>query len=259
MTHPRYFPFTGTGLLLLPAIVACSAPVAQGLSEPDANRVILALSDAKIGSTKRADTQSEGRYLVEVPTSDVASALQTLQQRGLPSPESAGILASLGETGLVASKVSEHARLVVGTAGELERSLREVDGVLSVRVHLAVPEADPLLPEETPKYATASVLVRHRGPTPPIAATEVQRLVAGAVAGLEQERVAVVMQSIVLSDTDNSRSVVQLGPFSVSQSSVSTLKALLGAAGFVNILLVGLVLLLWQRAKGNRAIPSDAT
>jgi type III secretion protein J len=219
--------------------------------------VILALSDAKIGATKRPDAQNEGRFLVEVPTSEVASALQTMQRRGLPSPESAGILASLGETGLIASKTSEHARLVVGTAGELERSLREIEGVLGVRVHLAVPENDPLIPEETPKVASASALVRHRGATPPISASEVQRLIAGAVAGLQYERVAVVMQPVAGSDTEAGQSVVQLGPLSVSQASVPTLKALLAALGLVNILLVAFLLLMWQRAKGHRAIHSD--
>ncbi len=220
--------------------------------------MVLALSDANIGATKKPDAQTEGRFLVEVPTTEVASALQTLQRRGLPSPESAGILASLGETGLIASKSSEHARLVVGTAGELERSLRDVDGVLSVRVHLAVPESDPLLTEE-PRLATASVLVRHRGANPPIPATEVQRLVSGAVAGLALERVAVVMQPVVGGETETGQSVVQLGPVSVSQSSVPTLKALLAALALVNILLVGFVLFIWQRAKVHRAAHSDAT
>jgi len=228
------------------------------LTEPEANRVVLALSDAKIGATKKVDAQSEGRFLVEVPTSEVASALQTLQQRGLPSPESMGILASLGETGLVASRTSEHARLVVGTAGELERSLREIDGVLSVRVHLAVPESDPLLSEGTPPQASASVLVRHRGATPPIAAGEVQRLVAGAIAGLQHEQVAVVLQPVMGAEAELRPSVVQLGPVSVSQTSLPALKALLAALGAINILLVAMLLVLWQRAKAHRA-PSDAT
>lgn len=246
------------GLLVLPWVIACSAPIAQGLSESDANRVVVALGDAKIGATKKSDHQNEGRFLVEVPTSDAALALQVLQHRGLPSPESSGILASLGESGLVASKTSEHARLVVGMAGELERSLRDLEGVLSARVHLAVPEADPLLPEETPKQASASVLLRHRGATPPIAATEVQRLVAGAVAGLHGDRVAVVMQPVTMSETEVGQSMVQLGPLSVSQSSVTALKTLLGAMGLANILLVGFLLVMWQRAKSSRVAHSDA-
>lgn len=259
--NPRTEPFrrlVHRYLVLIPLVAGCSAPVAQGLGESDANRVVVALGEANIGATKHTDPHAEGRFLVEVPATDVARALQTLQQRGLPSPESAGILASLGESGLVASKTSEHARLVVGTAGELERSLRELDGVLSARVHLAVPESDPLLAEETPKFATASVLVRHRGATPPIAATEVQRLVAGAVAGLQHDHVAVVMQPVPMSEADAAQAVVQLGPVSVSQSSVPTLKGLLGVVGLVNIVLVAIVLLLWQRAKTGRAAHSDA-
>lgn len=255
---PSFVRRLGACLVLAAFSAACSASVAQGLSEPDANRVVLALSDAKIGATKKPDAHNEGRFLVEVSASDVASALQAMQGRGLPSPESAGILASLGETGLIASKTSEHARLVVGTAGELERSLREVDGVLSARVHLAVPEADPLLPDESTKAATASVLVRHRGATPPIAATEVQRLVAGAVAGLRYEAVVVVMQPVVATETGLGQSVVQLGPLSVSQSSVPTLKAVLAALGLMNILLVGFLLVMWQRAKSQRAAHADA-
>ncbi len=244
---------------MLSWVVACSAPIAQGLTETDANRVVVALGQANIGATKKSDHQVEGRFLVEVPAADAALALQALQQRGLPSPESAGILASLGESGLIASRTSEHARLVVGMAGELERSLRDLEGVLSARVHLAVPESDPLLPEETPKQASASVLLRHRGATPPIAATEVQRLVAGAVPGLQGEHVAVVMQPVTLSETDVGQSMVQLGPLSVSKSSVTPLKALLGAVGLANIFLVGFLLVMWQRAKANRVGHSDAT
>jgi type III secretion protein J len=233
-------------LWALPWLVACSAPIARDLDESEANRVVVALSDANIGATKKVDLQSEGRFVVEVPSAEASVALQVLQQRGLPSPQSVGILASLGEGGLVASRTAEHARLVVGIAGELERSLRDIDGVLSARVHLAVPDA-------------ASVLLRHRGATPPIAASEVQRLVAGAVAGLHWEQVAVVTQPVTIAETDASRSVVQLGPISVSQSSVTPLKALLGVVGLLNILLVGFVLVVWQRAKTGRAAHVDAT
>src|SRR5690606_41662039 len=125
------------------ASAACSAPVASGLTEPEANRVVLALSDAKIGATKKVDAQSEGRFLVEVPTSEVASALQTLQQRGLPSPRSTGILASLGETGLAASRTSEHARPPVGPAGPLPPPPPRIGPDPRGRAPPALPEPGP--------------------------------------------------------------------------------------------------------------------
>jgi hypothetical protein len=67
------------------------------------------------------------------------------------------------------------------------------------------------------------------------------------------------MQPVLGGETDATQSVVQLGPLSVSQASVPTLKALLAALALVNILLVGFVLFVWQRAKVHRAAPSDAT
>ena len=234
-------------------LAACSAPVASGLDEGDANRVVVGLREANVGASKHVDAKNEGKYVVEVAVSDVSLALAALQNRGLPAPESAGILDSLGESGLVASRANEQARLVVGTAGELERSLRSLEGVLSARVHLAVPATDPLLPEDPPKHSSASVLLRHRGASPPIAATEVQRLVAGAVAGMNPDHVAVVLVPVSVADSDLSQSVVALGPLSVSQSSLSTFKLLMLVVVAVNLLLVATTLLLWQRAKTSRS------
>src|SRR5690606_39535045 len=61
---------------------------------------------------------------------------------------------------IVPSRLAEHARWSLGVAGELERSLRAVDGVLTARVHLAVPPRDSLAPEAAPERPSAAVLVR---------------------------------------------------------------------------------------------------
>jgi type III secretion protein J len=233
-------------------LVACSTSVASDLDEQDANQVVVGLRDANVGATKRADPKSEGKYVVDVAVSDISLALSALQNRGLPAPQTAGILDSLGENGLVASRANEKARLIVGTAGELERSLRSLEGVLSARVHLAVPDNDPLLPEVTPKSASASVLLRHRGASPPIAATEVQRLVAGAVADMSPEHVAVVLVPVTVSEVDLSQNIVALGPLSIAQSSLPTFKLLALVVVAINILLVGATLFVWQRAKTSR-------
>lgn len=242
--------FLGAALVLV--VAACSTPVASNLDENDANRVIVGLRDANVGATKKGDPQSEGKYLVEVAVSDVSLALAALQSRGLPAPQTAGILDSLGESGLVASRANEQARLVVGTAGELEASLRSVEGVLSARVHLAVPNQDPLLPDAEPKHPSASVLLRHRGATPPIAATEVQRLVSGAVVGLAAEHVTVVLVPVTVAETEVTQSVIALGPLSITQSSLSTFKLLMLLVVVINVLLVATTLLLWQRTKTSR-------
>jgi len=113
---------------------------------------------------------------------------------------------------------------VAGVAGELERSLRGLDGVVSVRVHLAVPVQDALSPDETPTQPSASVLLRHRGAQPPIATNDVQRLVAGAVPGLRPAQVSVVALPVPALARPAERELSRFGRVTVTRGSVFPLR-----------------------------------
>jgi type III secretion protein J len=236
-------------LWLTIALVGCSVPVASGLLDEDANQVIVALERSGIAARKEADPEAEARFRVNVAQTDASDAVAILAQESLPPAKAPGVLDTLGESGIVPSRAAEHARLIAGTAGELERSLRAVDGVLSARVHLAVPELDPLSSDEAPLQPTASVLMRHRGATPPIAPGEVQRLVAGAVPGLLPAQVNVVLTSIPRFGARPGRELARLGPIAVTRGSMLPLKIVVGTAAALNVLLLGLMLALWARMR----------
>jgi type III secretion protein J len=171
---------------------SCSVPIARGLDEQDANRVATALEQQGVAASKEADPQADGRWIVSVAPDDAPGATAVLVSENLPPRPSPGVLDALGKDALVPSRASEHARLVTGIAGDLERSLRSIDGVLSARVHLAVPVQDALALDDSPPPPTASVLLRHRGATPPVSVQGVQQLVARAVPALSPEMVSVV-------------------------------------------------------------------
>ncbi len=239
--------------------LACSAEVARDLPEGEANRVIVALGRNGVAATKEADRDNEGRFLVRIPQAELGSAVAALEQEGLPSKNSPGVLESLGEAGLVASRQSEHARLVIGTAGELERTIKDVSGVLSARVHLAVSEPDALAPAESIPPASASVLVRHQGATPPLSAADLQRLVAGAVSGLSPEHVAVVFLPVTQPAADADTTLARFGPLSVSRASLGSLRWLVGAVAAVNLLMLTALLFLYTRLRTARVAPRDAS
>src|SRR5579859_139824 len=109
-----------------------------------------------------------------------------------------------------------------------ERTLSAIEGVLGARVHLSLPDPDPLREGPRPK-ATASVLLKHRGTTPPIDAHEVKRLVAGAAPGLLPDDVAVVMVPRPAPSGSGDRSLSRLGPISATRGSVGLLRII--AAG----------------------------
>jgi type III secretion system YscJ/HrcJ family lipoprotein len=238
-------------------VSACGVPISAGLDEGNATLAVVALEKSGIAAEKERDPERENAYRVVVARDDAASALGVLSQEGLPPPDAPGVLDALGKGSLVPSRLSEQAKLVVGTSGELERTLRAVDGVVSVRVHLAVPPRDPLALGEQAPGTSASVLLRHRGSAPPLALLEVQRLVAGAVPGLEPAAVSVVMTPAPARARLAERELSRFGPLTVTRSSMTTLRVVLGVAAVVNALLLGCLVALWSRMRRLESELSD--
>jgi type III secretion protein J len=248
MGQPREW----TQLLLLCgalAASACTVPVVAGLDESDASQVVVALEQSGVASEKDRDPDHEGAYRVVVARDDASVALAVLAEEGLPARQAPGMLEALGKGSIVPSRAAEHARVIVGTSDELERSLRGLDGVLSARVHLGVPGRDPLAIDEQPLPATASVLIRHRGSAPPLATVEVQRLVAGAVPGLTPEHVSVVLLPAPARTRPAERQLARLGPVTVARSSLPALRVVVGVAVLLNAALLVCVLALWSRLR----------
>ncbi len=215
------------GLALL-ALAGCAVPVAAGLEETDANRVVVALDQAGIDASKEADPTVEGRFRVTVPRDDAARALATMSDEQLPRTRSRGLLDAADRGQLVPSQAAEQAQLVAGLAGELERTLGNVEGVLSARVHLNLPPRD-MLRDGPPAKSSASVLVEHRGTTPPLAAESVQRLVAGGAPSLAANDVVVVFVPHVSRPGGGGSDVGHVGPIAVARSSMTTLKIALAS------------------------------
>ena len=243
---------------LLVLLAGCNVPIAADLDEADANRIVVALEENGIAADKQTDTSSEGRWQVAVARHDASSAVRVLKSESLPAPSSPGVLDALGQGSIVPSRASEHAKLVAGTAGDLERSLRSVDGILSARVHLAVPTTDAWSLKDNPTEPTASVLLRHRAATSPIRPGDVKELVAGAVPGLSAERVSVVATPIPAASRSSPQPLAHFGPVTVTRSSMLMLRVLVGAAAALNVILIAIVLLLWMRVRRLRLARPEA-
>ncbi len=230
-------------------LTGCNVPIAVGLDESDANHAVVALERNGLAADKERDPDSEGHWRVSVARDDASSAAGVLSSESLPPPASPGLLDTFGQSSMVPSRASEQAKFVAGTAGELERSLRSLDGVVSVRVHLAIPVSDALAAEEAPLQPSASVLLRHRGAAPPIASYDVQRLVAGAVPGLSPAQVSVVLVPVASPGRLAERELSRFGPVTVTRGSVFPLRGIVGSALLVNLGLLAALLWVWARAR----------
>lgn len=231
---------------------ACSVPIAANLDEADANQAIVVLERGKVGASKERDHEHEGRFVVNVANQDASAAIGLLARENLPPRASPGVLEALGESSVVPSRLAEHAKWSAGIAGDLERSLRNVDGVLSARVHLGVPPTERLDPEGQRAAPSAAVLLRHRGATPPVASGEVQRLIGGAVPGLAPERVNVVMVSSAWSDAPD-QGLMRFGPVSVTRGSATSLRVIVIVVALLALGLLASLLALWTRLRRAEA------
>jgi type III secretion protein J len=216
--------------------------------------VVVALDRQSVDATKEADPAAEGKWRVMVPRDDLPRALSTLRDEELPRSQPPGVLDALGKGALVPSEAAEHAQLVAGIAGDLDRTLESIDGILRARVHLSVPAASPLRErEEVPQRGSASVLLEHRGSTPPVSADSVQRLVAGGVAGLMPTDVTVVMISRPTPATAPGGELGHVGPIAVARTSVRDLQGALVALVALVAALAAATLVLYSRLSRARA------
>jgi type III secretion protein J len=248
-------PLVRSALLVAALLIAgCAAPVAAGLDEVDANAIVVALDRASVDSTKEIDPAVEGKFRVLVAHDDVARALVTLNGEELPRVKPTSVLDAVGKGALVPSEMAEHAELVAGMEGELERTLQGVEGVLSARVHLNVAEADPMGERGMRPRSTASVLLAHRGSTPPLSTDDVQRLVSGGVPGLLPNDVAVVTVSRAATPAVAPASALgHVGPLAVARSSMHAVQAVLGGFVLLVAVLAALALTLYSRLGRARA------
>lgn len=176
------------GLLLLSA---CGEQEVYGkLTETSANEMIAVLSQAGIKANKVAGEKDN--WSITVDPSDFARSVETLRAQGLPQENYDSLGSVFKKEGFTSTPLEERARLIYGLSQELSRTISEIDGVVQARVHLTMPEADPLSREAKP--SAASVFVKYRtgfdlrGQTGAIKA-----LVTNSIDGLTYERVSVVM------------------------------------------------------------------
>jgi len=248
------------GLLLGLSLVGCNAQVAGGLEEADANQALSKLQEHGVVARKEPDPDAEGHFRLSVSSDEATTTAQILAQAGFPHRRPPGVLEALGEGSIIPSRETERAKWLAGIAGELERSLSGLGGVLTVRVHLAVPVVDALdVPKAAPARPTASVLLTSRGELP-LSESQIQRLVAGAVTGLAPGDVTVISRQSAAEKPPPRLELRQLGPITVTRSSAPLLKVIVGGALTLNLLLLASTLWLWQSTRRKfHSIPEPDT
>src|SRR5262245_51080348 len=221
-------------------LCGCGVELEHGLDERQANQVVALLEQNGVGADK--EREQSGAFTIVIGRGDAARAFALLEANDLPRHGQKGLAETFGSGGILPSAVEERARLAAALASELERTLEAVPSVRTARVHLALPEPTPLGEGGDPR-PTASVLLKAaRSPASamPISESEVRRIVAGAVHGLQAADVSVVIAPVVPEGT--APPLDRLGPVRVAHESRTTLAAFAtGGLALILVLSLGIV------------------
>lgn len=180
-------------IAVLACMMACSARVElmSAVPEDEANDIMSTLLNAGIAVQK---SSAKAGVTLSVQADQVSRALDVMRAHGLPRERFTGIGTVFRKEGMVSSALEEKARYVFAISQELGETLSQIDGVVSARVHVVLPESGNINENATP--ATASVFIKHKALMSLDALTpQIRQMVANGIPGLSSDHVTVFMVS----------------------------------------------------------------
>lgn len=185
------------GLILILSCLGCKDELIHNLSETDANRVITALHDQEIEVSKVA--QPDGRWSIEVASSDSIRALKLLNQtRLIKGTETV----SRERASVISSREDQRFQFERSLSEEIERTVSNLPGALEVRVHLNMPLVDPLFGHKLSKDEGSGSVLLIAEHDSQIQKEEVASLVSGA-SGIPAAKISVLISFTKLSNLND--------------------------------------------------------
>ena len=177
-------------LALVLLLAGCQVELFSTLTERQGNQVLAVLLNHGIDASK---VQGKGDEVkIRVAKADVAAAVDLLDRYGLPQDQFQNIGSIFQEKSLVSSPMVERIRYSYGLSQALSETLTQIDGVLTARVQVVLPE--PSSAGQKAEPASAAVFIRYR----PDASVEdhvprITQMIQNSVEGLAYENISVAL------------------------------------------------------------------
>jgi type III secretion protein J len=226
----------------LPFLLAgCARQLETGLTENDAQQIVVLLRENGINATTELDpNQKKGStaWVVNVrgQSDTVVRAWKILSENGLPREKVKGLDEVFANSGMIPTAAEERARLLSGIDGELTRTLHSLPRVVDARVQVVLPDNSPLVDRSQQPPPTASALIQFHGDEPPLKEIEVKNLMAKSVPGLTPDNVAVVFKKVEIKPIPPEG----FGPFSINEWLEIAALGVAGVAGIGSLLVLAL-------------------
>jgi type III secretion protein J len=253
---------------LLGLLAGCESEVQHGLTEKDANDIRVALSKHGIPADKKREEGGQTTtWMILVPKGEVNRATEVLVTNHLPPEHQPGLAKTYEQASMVPGATEDKARYIGALQGELASTLESVDGVLSARVNVNIPEQSDLDDRSKRPQPSAAVVITYSrskdaqgNPVdkPPVTEEKIKALVARAIPDLVPANVEVALTPANLPGGDTGgEAYVDLAGLRMSTDSVMTFKTMASVAIVAILALACWVgMLYWRSGQSAPARPT---
>ncbi len=228
------------------ALAGCQTELYSNLSEDEANQMLATLMAKGVPTTKTA--KGKDGFTLSVDDRDILRAIAVLKDGGFPRDTRESIGKVFQKSGIISSPFEERVRYTYALGEEVAKTLSQIDGVITARVHIVLPESPQL--GQPLKPSSAAVFIKHQpGVDLDFFVPQIRRLVSSAVEGLEYAAVTVVLKEAPPTKavtTKNTSGTIEVLPgLAVRDTDVARFWQFIVAIGVFAAAIVGVGAFLW--------------
>lgn len=180
----------------------------SNLPEKDASEMQAILLGHGINCDKTIDKENKCNILIS--KKHLPEAVDLLNSFGYPREEYTDMGAMFKKEGLISSPMEERVRFIYALSQEVSKTISQIDGVISSRVHIVLPENDPLSQYFQP--SSASVFIKYRQNYDfPNYIHQIKKLVVNSIEGLNYEKVSVFTFPSAVPTVEKKQNVRMMG------------------------------------------------
>lgn len=235
-------------LVVMLALTACTTEVYSNLTEQDANQMVQVLAGKGIDADRTV--AADGSFAISVARGDFSRAISELSARGLPRKSFGSLGEVFNSDKLVSTPFEERARFMHAMNEELSKSLTDINGVVSARVLINLPESNDFNAKaQSPR---ASVFIyQSEGTDLSQSVPTIKNLVVNSVHNLDYSAVTVALFDAA--STSSTQPSAHFAGTSIKFSSLITMLLL----GFLALIGLRFAFSGGSKGKSDKKLPSN--